>query len=268
MTTSTTSTTSTTATRAMTAAGPDGLRRDRVLICDCDGVLIDSEAVAAKMLVRELQTRWPERDIEPVVLPLLGLRIERVLEESAAAFGETLAPFEMDAIRRSVEAAAQQAPIVAGVEAALAQIALLKACASNSYTAYVDAVLARTGLARFFGSRVFCADRVPRPKPAPDIYVAAADALGVSSAACLVVEDSVAGVAAASGAGMIVLGFAGGTHAGHGGRAHVDALMQAGAQQVFDDMCALPALVEQWMAGTVDKAGTAANEKGDASWQA
>ena len=246
----------------------EALRRDRVLICDCDGVLIDSEAVAAKMLVRELQARWPHVDVEPVVLPLLGLRIERVLEASAAAFGETLAAVEMDAIRRSVEAAAQQAPIVAGVEAALEQIALTKACASNSFTAYVDAVLARTGLARFFGSRVFCADRVPRPKPAPDIYIAAAEALGVESDACLVVEDSAAGVTAASAAGLIVLGFAGGTHAGHGGRAHVDALMRAGAQQVFDDMRALPALVDQWMAGFADTARTAVNGKGDASWQA
>ncbi|MBU6488264.1 MAG: HAD family phosphatase [Burkholderiales bacterium] len=246
----------------------DALRRDRVLICDCDGVLIDSEAVAAKMLVHELQARWPHVDVEPVVLPLLGLRIERVLEASAAAFGQTLAAVEMDAIRRSVEAAAQQAPLVAGVEAALAQIPLTKACASNSFTAYVDAVLARTGLARFFSSRVFCADRVPRPKPAPDIYIAAAEALGVASDACLVVEDSAAGVTAASAAGMIVLGFAGGTHAGHGGRAHVDALMQAGAQQVFDDMRALPALVDQWMAGFADTARTAMNGKGDASWQA
>jgi len=256
-----------TASTASTARAGERLR-ERVLICDCDGVLIDSEAVAAQMLVRELRVRWPRADVEPVVLPLLGLRIERVLEASAAALGETLAPVEMDEIRRSVEAAAQQAPIVAGVEAALAQIALTKACASNSFTAYVDAVLARTGLDRFFGSRVFCADRVPRPKPAPDIYIAAADALAVPSEACLVVEDSVAGVAAASAAGMVVLGFAGGTHAGHLGRAHVDALMQAGAQQVFDDMRALPALVEQWMAGTADTVRTATNEKGDASWQA
>ncbi|RDU99681.1 HAD family hydrolase [Trinickia dinghuensis] len=244
------------------------LRRDRVLICDCDGVLIDSEAVAAKMLVQELQARWPHADVEPVVMPLLGLRIERVLEASAAALGQALAPIEMDAIRRSVEAAAQQAPVVAGVEAALEQIALTKACASNSYTAYVHAVLARTGLDRFFGSHVFCADRVPRPKPAPDIYIAVADALGVASRACIVVEDSVAGVAAASSAGMVVLGFAGGTHAEQGGRAHAEALVQAGAQRVFDDMSALPALVGQWMSRVADRAGTAMNGKGDGSWQA
>jgi beta-phosphoglucomutase-like phosphatase (HAD superfamily) len=250
------------------STGAEELRRDRVLICDCDGVLIDSEAVAAKMLVSELQARWPHADVEPVVMPLLGLRIERVLEASAAALGESLAPAQMDAIRRSVEAAAQQAPIVAGVEAALAQIGLTKACASNSYTAYVSAVLARTGLDRFFGSRVFCADRVPRPKPAPDIYIAAADALGVPNRACLVVEDSVAGVAAASAAGMVVLGFAGGTHAEQAGGAHTRALMQAGARQVFDDMRVLPALVDQWMTDVADAARSAMNGKGDASWQA
>lgn len=49
---------------------------DRLLICDCDGVLIDSEAVAARMLVSELQALWPGVDVEPVVMPLLGLRIE------------------------------------------------------------------------------------------------------------------------------------------------------------------------------------------------
>ncbi|HWX10864.1 MAG TPA: HAD family phosphatase, partial [Trinickia sp.] len=132
-------------------------RDERLLICDCDGVLIDSEAVAARMLVRELSSRWPDADIEPVVLPLLGLRIERVLEESAAALGKTLNAGDIESIRRSVEAAGRNAPIVDGVEAALSQIALTKACASNSYTGYVEAVLARTGLARFFGKRLFCA---------------------------------------------------------------------------------------------------------------
>ncbi len=60
------------------------------LICDCDGVLIDSEAVAAHMLVHELEARWPDADVEPVVLPLLGLRIETVLQGTAAKLGRSL----------------------------------------------------------------------------------------------------------------------------------------------------------------------------------
>jgi len=63
---------------------------DRLLICDCDGVLIDSEAVAARMLVTELQALWPGVDVEPVVMPLLGLRIEAVLASAADTVNRTL----------------------------------------------------------------------------------------------------------------------------------------------------------------------------------
>jgi len=136
-----------------------------------------------------------------------------------------------------------QAPTVAGIEAALAQVPLTKACASNSFRPYVESVLARTGLVKFFGDRLFCADAVPNPKPAPDVYLAAAQGLGLAPSACLVVEDSVTGVTAASAAGMTVLGFIGG---GHASDAQIDALHAAGARHVFDDMLQLPELVAQW----------------------
>jgi HAD superfamily hydrolase (TIGR01509 family) len=213
------------------------------LICDCDGVLIDSEAVAARMLVHELEARWPDCDVEPVVLPLLGLRIERVLENAAAQLGRSLSAGDIAAIRHAVEVAAMQAPAVAGIAEALAQIALPKACASNSFRAYVQTVLARTGLEAFFGGRLYCADAVAMPKPAPDVYLAAAKGFGLASSACLVVEDSVTGVTAANAAGMTVLAFIGG---GHASESQFDALRAAGAAHVFDDMTQLPALVDQW----------------------
>jgi len=121
------------------------------------------------------------------------------------------------------------------------------------------------GLARFFGDRLFCADRVARPKPAPDVYLAAADRLGVPPQACLVIEDSVAGVAAASAAGMTALGFIGGGHATH---QHVDALTAAGARHVFDDMRRLPALVDRWLDSGDAFARASTDMKGDESWQA
>lgn len=154
----------------MTAPANDA----RVLICDCDGVLIDSETIAADVLVRELEARWPGVAARPIVLPLLGLRTERVLDCASARVGRALADSDIEAIRRSVEAAAVQAPIVDGIDAALARIDLTIACASNSRRHYVDATLRRTGLKRFFGERLFCADGVARPKPAPDVYLAAA----------------------------------------------------------------------------------------------
>ncbi|WP_144111988.1 HAD family hydrolase [Paraburkholderia sp. BCC1886] len=213
------------------------------LICDCDGVLIDSEAVAAHMLVHELEARWPGADVEPVVLPLLGLRIEKVLEGTASQLGYTLSAADVESIRRAVEAAAMQAPAVDGIAAALAQVPLIKGCASNSFRPYVENVLARTGLVKYFGERLFCADAVANPKPAPDVYLAAAKGLGLAPSACLVVEDSVTGVTAATAAGMTVLGFIGG---GHASDAQIDKLHAAGARHVFDDMQQLPELVAQW----------------------
>jgi HAD superfamily hydrolase (TIGR01509 family) len=217
----------------------------QALICDCDGVLIDSEAVAARVLVRELEARWPGADVAPVVMPLLGQRIERVLGGAGEALGRSLTAADVDAIRVVAEGEAREAPLFPGVIAALEAIALTKACASNSYTAVVREVLARNGLDRFFGERVYCADIVAHPKPAPDVYLAAAQGMGVAPAACLVVEDSVTGVSAARAAGMTVLGFVGGTHVG--GDAHAHELRDAGASEIFDDMSTLPARVAQWM---------------------
>lgn len=213
---------------------PAGEGRDRLLICDCDGVLIDSEAVAAGVLVSELEARWPGVDVRPVVMPLLGLRTERAL---AAA--------EVAAIRTAVERAAVLAPAVDGIDAALAAIALPIACASNSNRAYVEAALTRTGLKRHFGERLFCADGVERPKPAPDVYLAAAHTLGFAPEHCLVVEDSATGITAAAAAGMTVIGFIGG---GHASPSQVDALRAIGARHVFDRMDALPGLAAQWIA--------------------
>jgi HAD superfamily hydrolase (TIGR01509 family) len=222
------------------------------LICDCDGVLIDSEAVAGQMLVQELEARWPGANVEAVVLPLLGLRIEQVLQGTATQLGKQLTVADIDAIRRAVEAAAVQAPSVPGIDAALAQVPLIKACASNSFRPYVETALARTGLARFFGDRLFCADMVPNPKPAPDVYLAASKGLGFAPSACLVVEDSVTGVTAATAAGMTVLGFIGGGHASH---AQIDKLHAAGARHVFDDMQQLPELVAQWTLSATQTTG-------------
>ena len=216
-----------------------------VLICDCDGVLIDSEAVAADVIVRELDARWPGVDARPAVMPLLGLRIERVLAGASDAVGRTLSADDVDAIRRAVEAAAVNAPMVDGIDAALAAIDLTTACASNSYRAYVEVVLALPGLVFFGGFGLCFVFWVARPLPAPVVYLAAARALGVVPAQCLVVEDSVTGITAAAAAGMTVLGFVGG---GHASAAQIDALRGIGARHVFDDMHELPGYVARWQA--------------------
>jgi HAD superfamily hydrolase (TIGR01509 family) len=226
-----------------------------VLICDCDGVLIDSETVAARVLVAELKRRWSGADVLPAILPLLGLRIEQVLTGVCAHLGRTLDADDQADICRAVEAAAIQAPRVPGVADALRRVRMPMACASNSRTAYVRAALARTGLEGHFGARLYCADQVAQPKPAPDVYLAAARALGVAPAQCLVVEDSAAGVTAASDAGMTVLGFIGTAHS----RAEqADVLLASGASCIFESMDNLPPLVNAWCDGF----------KGRRPWQA
>ena len=95
------------------------------------------------------------------------------------------------------------------------------------------------GLAEYFGERVFSGMEVPRSKPAPDVYLSAADALGIDPAAAVVIEDSVAGVTAGVAAGATVFGFAPAspTHA------KPSVLRAAGADFVFTDMAELPGLI-------------------------
>ena len=221
------------------------------LICDCDGVLIDSGAVASQMLVEELERRWTHIEIEPLLQPLLGQRIERVLAAMAEHAGAVLSEDEIASIRRRVEDAAVLAPAVPGIADALDRIALPKACASNSHTEYVESALLRTGLWHFFDNRLWCADRVPNPKPAPDVYLGASGELGVPPERCLVVEDSVTGVTAAVSAGMPVLGYVGGAHSS---AAQIRVLREAGALHVFEDMRELPAMIAQLSAARLLRA--------------
>jgi len=216
------------------------------MICDCDGVLVDSESVAAELLIAELSQRWPGVEISPILLPLLGQRIEVVLHTVATQVGSGFEVYEIEALRQRLEHACEQAPMVPGVDTAFARIGLPKACASNSDTAHVRAILQRHGLRRFFDDRVYCADSVAHPKPAPDVYLAAARGFGVSPARCVVVEDSTTGVTAAVRAGMRVIGFIGG---GHNAPGQDQALRAAGAHYVLTHMDALPDLIAGLAAG-------------------
>lgn len=98
------------------------------------------------------------------------------------------------------------------------------------------------GLYDQFTPHIFSASQVSRGKPAPDLFLFAAGQMQAAPSRCVVIEDSLAGVAAAVAAGMPVLGFHGGSHCRPG---HVDRLRAAGAIAVFDDMRQLPGLIGQ-----------------------
>ena len=115
-----------------------------------------------------------------------------------------------------------------------------KCVASSSPLDRIRVSLETTGLIRFFESRIFSASDVAAGKPAPDLFLRAAAKTGIAPSDCIVVEDSPAGVTAATAAGMTAIGFLGGSHAGPelGPK-----LLAAGARTVISDMRALKSTV-------------------------
>ncbi len=113
------------------------------------------------------------------------------------------------------------------------------ACASGADRFKVELQLAKCGLMRFFEGRIFSGHEMPRSKPAPDVYLAAAAALGVDPRRCAVVEDTVTGATAGAAAGAMVFGYSP-PEAGHDAPA---ALRKAGAVAIFTRMQELPALL-------------------------
>jgi HAD superfamily hydrolase (TIGR01509 family) len=211
-----------------------------VLIFDCDGVLVDSEAVAV--------------DAEMGFLAAAGLRYERATYvrrfvglspadwhghlhgDHLRHLGEPPPPdffADLDAhVHGALEADLRA--IDGAHEAAAA--APRRCVASSTPLPQLRWKLCRTGLAEVFGDAVFSADAVANGKPAPDLFLHAADVMGAAAGACTVVEDSVNGVRAGRAAGMQVVGFTGG---GHCGPDHADVLTAAGAHAVVTDFAAL-----------------------------
>jgi HAD superfamily hydrolase (TIGR01509 family) len=131
---------------------------------------------------------------------------------------------------------------VAGVREAIEALPWPRCVASSSMRERLTLSLQVTGLAPLFGERVFCGDQVQQGKPAPDLFLLAAGALGVAPADCIVIEDSPLGIRAACAAGMSSIGFAGASHAT---ATLAEQLKQAGADIVIRAMAALPAAVQR-----------------------
>ena len=113
--------------------------------------------------------------------------------------------------------------------------------ASGSGVVSLKHMLSLVGLYDHFAPHIFSSEMVPRGKPAPDLFLFAANKMGVEPKECLVLEDGLAGIQGAKAAGMRVFGFVGGSHCdeGHGAR-----LKDEGAEIVFSDMRELPSLLD------------------------
>ena len=207
-----------------------------LVIFDCDGVLVDSEPIANRVLRQLLGEQGLMLTPEAMAERFVGRSMAACLAQASALLGRALpADFEAQHDRRLFAALAAELAPVPGVTRVLDGLGLPYCVASNGSPAKLRFSLAKVGLLPRFGDRLFSAAEVARAKPAPDLFLHAAQRMGVAPATCVVVEDTPTGVAAGVAAGMTVLGFAAALPAAR--------LHAAGAHRVFADMCELPALL-------------------------
>ncbi len=207
-----------------------------LVIFDCDGVLVDSERIAARIEVAAFAELGWELDQAELVERFMGRSDADADAEIEAHLGHRPPAAWSTAVQRRYRAAlAAELEPVPGVVAALDAIALPTCVASSGTHEKLRFTLGLTGLYERFAGRIFSAQDVARGKPAPDLFLHAAATLGADPVACAVVEDSAPGVQAARAAGMRVFGYA-------GGLAPRARLARAGAR-VFDDMRELPGLL-------------------------
>ena len=202
-------------------------------VFDCDGTLVDSEPVHAMALQTALQEHGITLSVEELVRRFAGVDNPSIIRRLNAAHGTSIGEVFLHGVEQRTLAlmASHAAPMAhaEGLLRRLARAAVPMAVASNSTRPLVEAALAGAGLAGYFGDRIVSREQVARPKPAPDLYLAAAHLLKRDPRRCLAIDDSEHGVRAAVAAGMCVLGYAGRPDA-------AASLAQAGAHHVVSDL--------------------------------
>jgi beta-phosphoglucomutase-like phosphatase (HAD superfamily) len=221
------------------------MTRFDAMLFDCDGVLVDSEPITNGVLRDMLEELGWKLTTQECMRIFVGkaIRDEHALIE--ARTGQRLTDEWIARFReRRNEGLVQRVQPIAGA-VALAGLMHEKfqgriACASGADRFKVELQLEKCGLMPYFKGRVFSGHELPRSKPSPDVYLAAAAALGVDPRRCAVVEDTVTGVTAGVAAGATVFGYSP-PEAGHDGPADLRA---AGATAIFSDMAQLPSLID------------------------
>lgn len=200
-----------------------------LIIFDCDGVLINSEMIAARVEAAAYKrvgfemeplgfaehfAGMTHRDIQGIIEDELDKKLDKDFQEKLEEAFFELADSELTE--------------VAGVYEMLDQIEGPRCICSNSASDYLQRYLSNVGLYERFAPHIFSASEVGNKavKPDPNVFTFAAQTLGYEPSSSLVVEDSASGVKAAVAAGMTVIGFVGADHSWPG---HAEVLMQAGA---------------------------------------
>lgn len=206
-----------------------------LMIFDCDGVLIDSEAIYLDEEFKFLGARnihvdkaWYVREFMALANEKWRAKFSDLIEDHT---GLSLTDVEYDAMKKSTRARiASEVQTIEGVEDMLAALTVSKCVASSTAMHFLPGKLQRTGLADHFGKGVYSGDMVTNGKPAPDLFLHAASQMGGNAENAIVVEDSVNGVKAGKSANMFTIGFTGGSHCFDG---HDETLLTAGADLVL-----------------------------------
>ena len=220
-----------------------------LVIFDCDGVLVDSEIIAARVEAGLITAAGFPIEAEELAERYAGLTFKDILMEIER---EAAIPFQAsllgEAERLVDKRLSSEVRATEGAREAVASVPYPKCVCSNSSKHRIEAMLGRTGILPLFGGNIFSAKEPPveKPKPAPDVFLHGAQAMGARPEACFVVEDSVHGVHAAKAAGMRAIGFTGNSHSYPG---LADALTDAGAETVINrwpDFLPVLAALSDW----------------------
>lgn len=214
-----------------------------LIIFDCDGVLVDSEIIAARVESQLLTEAGYPISVEEMGERFAGMTWKNILLSIEKEADIPLSASLLDKSEKLLDARLERdVKIIDGVKFALARLTTQRCICSNSSSARLDMMLTKVGLKPYFAPHIYSAkDLGPdRVKPKPDIFLHGARQFGVDPSRCLVVEDSTHGVHAARAAGMRVVGFTG---ASHTYASHADRLTDAGAETVISRMQDLPAVV-------------------------
>jgi HAD superfamily hydrolase (TIGR01509 family) len=214
-----------------------------LVIFDCDGVLVDSEVISCRAHAATLTRHGYPITADQVLDRFLGVsdREARLIIETELGRGLP-DDFEAQVKQATLLRYADDLQPVPYVGEAIAAIGLPKCVASSGTPEKIRHGLTCAGLYDVLAPHIFSAGQVKRGKPAPDLFLFAAEQMRVLPVRCVVIEDSVPGVTGAVAAGMMVLGFHGGSHCRPG---YGDTLRAAGATVTFDDMRQLPGLIGQ-----------------------
>ena len=204
-----------------------------LIIFDCDGVLLDSEMISCAADANAYCSIGYHTTAEEMAFRFAGVPDDDIDTILSAEMGRVL-PLDFRSKIKSKILLKYRSELEAieGVEETLSQLKIKKCVASSSAPSKLALGLVETGIFELLYPHIFSAKLVAKGKPHPDIFLYAAKQMGVTPDKCLVIEDSVAGVNAASAAGMRSIGFIGGSHCSE---SQSERLIEAGASVIVSE---------------------------------